>query len=229
MADIPVLSMSALAKKHSDETPGSEAVRLSVPLSSPVFRALWIATVVSNIGGWVHDVAAGWLMTSLSPSPFMVSLVQAATSLPVFLLSIPAGALADVVDRRRLLLAAQLWMMVAAVALGFLTAQGWTTAVLLLALTFVLECGSAASGPAWQAIVPELVPRNQLRSAVTLNSLGINVARAVGPAIGGALVAWAGPSIAFFVNAASFLAVAGVLFRWHRPHEASALPAERFV
>src|SRR5437867_11166748 len=120
-------------------------------------------------------------------------------------------------------------MMAAAVALGFLTAQGWTTAVMLLVLTFLLECGSAASGPAWQAIVPELVPRNQLRSAVTLNGLGINVARAVGPAIGGALVAWAGPSIAFFVNAASFLAVAGVLFRWHRPHEASALPAERFV
>src|SRR5437867_2879711 len=156
MADIPVLSMSALAKKHSNETPGSEAVRLSVPLSSPVFRALWIATVVSNIGGWVHDVAAGWLMTSLSPSPFMVSLVQAATSLPVFLLSIPSGALADVVDRRRVLLVAQMWMMVAALTMGILTATGVTTAVMLLVFTFLLETGTAVSGPAWQAIVPEL-------------------------------------------------------------------------
>lgn len=208
--------------------PRNEAIRLSAPLANPVFRAIWIATVVSNIGGWVHDVAAGWLMTSLSPSPFMVSLVQAATSLPVFLLSIPAGALADVVDRRRLLLFAQFWMMAAAVALGLLTAGGWTTAVLLLVLTFALECGSAADGPAWQAIVPELVPRGQVRSAVTLNGLGINVARAIGPAIGGALVAWAGPATAFLVNSASFLAVAGVLLWWRRPHEKSVLPAERF-
>jgi MFS family permease len=218
--------MSQAGTVSQATTPPPE--RLIAPLGNPVFRAIWLATVVSNIGGWVHDVAAGWLMTSLSPSPLMVSLVQAATSLPVFLLSIPAGALADVVDRRRLLLATQIWMMLGAAALGLLTAQGWTTAVTLLVLTFLIETGSAASGPAWQAVTAELVPKNLLRSAVTLNGLGINVARAVGPAIGGILVAWAGPPTAFLINAASFLAVAGVLLRWRRVRETNALPTERF-
>src|SRR5437899_5247092 len=119
-------------------------------------------------------------------------------------------------------------MMLGAAALGLLTAQGWTTAVMLLVLTFLIETGSAASEPAWQAVTAELVPRNQLRSAVTLNGLGINVARAVGPAIGGIMVAWAGPSTAFLINAASFLGVAAVLLRWRRVRETSALPAERF-
>src|SRR5436309_9419896 len=112
--------MSTFAEKSPQAT-APESIRLSAPLANPVFRAIWIATIVSNIGGWVHDVSAGWLMTSLSTSPFMVSLVQAATSLPVFLLSIPSGALADVVDRRRVLLVAQMWMMVAALTMGILT------------------------------------------------------------------------------------------------------------
>lgn len=221
--------MDAVAKSKPDQALDGDSVRLTAPLSNRVFRWIWLATVITNIGGWVHDVAAGWLMTSLSPSPFMVSLVQAATSLPVFLLSIPAGALADVLDRRRLLLFAQIWMMAAALALGILTAQGWTTAGMLLLLTFALESGTAIEGPAWQAIVPELVSRNQVRSAVTLNGLGINVARALGPAIGGAIVAAAGPATAFFVNTVSFLGVAGVLLWWRRPHEKSVLPAERFL
>jgi MFS family permease len=202
---------------------------LAAPLANSVFLAIWIVTIVSNIGGWVQDIGAAWLMTSLSPSPLMVSLVQAASSLPVFLFSIPAGALADVVDRRRLLLFMQAWMLVAALVLGILTAQGWTTAISLIVMTFLLESGDACSGPAWQAVVPELVPREQLRDAITVSSLGINIARVVGPALGGVLVAAAGPANAFLINAASFLGVGVVLARWRRRAERNPLPVERFV
>jgi hypothetical protein len=128
------------------------------PLRQPLFRSLWIASVASNIGTWMHDVGAVWLMTSLTPSPFMVALMQTATSLPFFLLALPAGALADVIDRRRILLATQGGMMAAAAALGTLTLIGVTTPWWLLALTFVLGLGAALNAPPWQAITPELVP-----------------------------------------------------------------------
>src|ERR1043166_4556522 len=129
------------------------------PLREPLFRALWIAAVASNIGTWMQNVGAAWLMTSLAPSPTMVALVQAATTVPVFLLALIAGALADVVDRRRLLLITQSWMLAAAALLGASTVMGATTPWLLLGLTFALGLGVAMNGPAWQAIVPELVPR----------------------------------------------------------------------
>src|SRR6476646_586152 len=138
------------------------------PLSRPVFRALWIASLVSNIGTWMQNVSAAWAMTSLSPSPFMVALVQAATSLPVFLVGLPAGALADIVDRRRLLLWTQGWMLVITAVLSGLTFLGVVTPWVLLTLTFALGLGAALNAPAWQAIVPELVPRSDLQAAVTL-------------------------------------------------------------
>ena|SRR5690554_919717 len=138
------------------------------PLSLPVFRALWIATIISNIGTWMHDVGAGWLMTSLSPSPLLVALVQAATTLPMFLLALPAGALADIVDRRKMLLSAQVLGLTAAAVLAFLTFQGLTTPWVLLAATFVLGVAAALSAPVFQAIVPELVDKATLPDAVAL-------------------------------------------------------------
>ncbi|MDE3180607.1 MAG: MFS transporter, partial [Acidobacteriota bacterium] len=192
-----------------------------------LFKALWIAAVASNLGTWMHEVGAAWLMTSLSSSPLMVSLIQTAATLPVFLIALTAGALADVVDRRRLLLVTQGWMLGAACLLGILTVLSLTTPWALLALTFLLYAGSALNAPAWQAIVPELVPLDEVPAAVALNSVGFNVARAAGPALGGLIVASAGPSAVFFLNSASFVAVIAVLYRWPRPARESALPAER--
>lgn len=199
------------------------------PLQHRVFRMLWIASVASNIGSWMHEVGAGWLMTSLAPSPLMVALVQAAASMPVFLLALPAGALADIVDRRRYLIASQVWMLAAAATLGGLTLAGLTTAPLLLLFTFAIGIGKAMMMPAWGAIVPEVVPRADLQAAVGLNSMGINVARAVGPAVAGVIVAAAGPGAVFVLNAASFLAVIVALKRWQRPLAPSDLPAERLA
>jgi MFS family permease len=198
------------------------------PLREPAFRALWIASVVSNVGTWMQNVGVAWLMTTLTPSPVLVALIQTATTLPVFLVGLPAGALADLIDRRRLLLVSQSWMLLAAAALSLLTLANLTTPITLLMLTFALGLGGAINSPAWQAIVPELVPRRQLQHAVALNGAGFNLARAVGPAIGGLLVAAAGPGPVFMLNAFSFLATIVVLFRWQRtPRPPSDQPAER--
>ncbi|MBY0267385.1 MAG: MFS transporter, partial [Burkholderiales bacterium] len=186
------------------------------PLGQPLFRALWIATVVSNIGTWVHEVGAGWLMVTLDPSPVMVSLVQAATALPIFLLALPGGALADIIDRRKYLIAVQLWMLLVALLLAVCTALGWTTAWVLLAFTFALACGAALNVPAWAATVHELVPKPQLQAAIALNSLGVNLARAIGPAFAGVVVAVSGAQTAFLLNALSFTAIIVVLVRWRR-------------
>lgn len=193
------------------------------------FRWVWIATIVSNIGGWFQEVAAGWLMTSLSPSPLMVSLVQAATTLPLLLFGLPAGALADILDRRKLLLTMTLWMTAAAAILAVLQLTGTLGAIGLLALVFTAALGTALTAPAWQAIVPELVPRSHLSPAIALNSVGINIARAIGPAAAGVIIAQSGPGIAFAVNALSFLGVAFVIWRWRRVPTRSKLPAEHFL
>lgn len=199
------------------------------PLAHPMFRALWIATVVSSVGSWMHEVGAGWLMVTLNPSPVMVSLVQAAMILPIFFLALPAGALADIVDRRRYLIAAQSWMLGCAALLAFTTFPGWTRDWTLLGLTFALGCGNAMLMPAWSATVPQLVPRDELPAAIALNSMGINLARAVGPALAGVLVAAAGPAPAFLLNAISFTGVIYVLFRWRRAPQPRTMYAERFV
>lgn len=199
------------------------------PLASPMFRALWIATIVSNIGTWMHDVGAGWLMTSLSADPLMVALVQAATTFPMFLLALPAGALADIIDRRWLLIGAQLFGLTAMAILAVLTIAGFTTAWLLLAFTAAISSGAALSAPAFQAIVPELVPGPALQQAVALNSLGINIARAIGPALGGVIIAAAGPGAVFAVNAVSVVGVLIVLLRWQRLAPERHLPAEHLI
>jgi len=170
----------------------------------------------------MQNVGAAWLMALLTPSPLYVALVQSATSLPVFLAGIPAGALADIVDRRKLLLWTQGAMLAAAGILGVMTMAGYTGPMSLLLLTFALGLGSTMNGPAWQAIMPELVPRSELPAAIGLNSAGFNLARAVGPALGGAVVAAASAGPAFLLNAVSFVGVMVVLWMWRRrPRENS--------
>jgi MFS family permease len=198
-------------------------------LGHELFRVLWIASVASNVGTMMQEVGASWLMTQLAPSPLMVALIQTAGALPVFLLSLAAGALADIVDRRRLLIFSQGGMLGAAAGLGILTVFHLTTPLLLLTFTFLLGLGNALTGPAWNAIVPELVPRAEVGAAVSINSVGYNVARAAGPALGGLVVAAAGSGAVFLLNAASFLGVIVVFYRWRRKPRKSVMPAERVV
>ena len=207
----------------SVNTPVAESLHTSqgsawAPLGEPLFRSLWLAAVISYIGTWMQNVGAGWLMTQLTTSPLMVSLVTAATTLPVFLVILPAGALADMVDRRRFLLATQGWMVVAAALLGILTLRHAVTPWMLLVFTFVLGLGAVMNDPAWQAITPEIVSAQSHEAAVALNSVGFNVARAIGPALGGLVIAAAGSGVAFLLNAASFFGVIFFLYRWKRPH-----------
>ncbi len=189
------------------------------PLREPLFRSLWIAAVISYTGTWMQNVGAGWLMTMLTLSPFMIGLVQAAATLPVFLVILPAGALADMVDRRRLLLLSQSWMVLASATLGILTLSGYVTPWVLLLFTFLLGLGAVMNDPAWQAITPEIVSAEQHASAVALNSAGFNVARAVGPALGGLVVASLGCGTTFLLNALSFFGVILFLYHWKRPHQ----------
>jgi MFS family permease len=198
-------------------------------LGVTIFRWLWIASIASNLGAWMQNVGATWLMTILTPSPILVALMQTATSLPVFLVGLPAGAIADVVDRRKLLLISQGWMLLVAVALGVLAALHLLSAGILLLLTFMLGLGSALNAPAWQAIVPELVGKRMVAQAVALNSAGFNLTRAVGPALGGLVVAAYDPSAVFFLNAASFLGVLVVVYMWKRPHVESVGPPENVL
>src|SRR5947209_213242 len=165
-------------------------------------------------------------MTTLTLSPLLVALMQTAISLPILLFGLPAGALADVVDRRKLLLVTESWLLLAALTLGLLTLTGFVSVWTLLAFTFLMGLGAALDGPAWQAVVSDLVERQELPSAVALNIVGINVARAVGPALGGFVVAAAGPAAVFMLNAASFLAVLVVIFRWRRTQVPSDAPPE---
>ncbi len=177
----------------------------------------------------MQDVGAGWLMTSLSSSPSMVALVEAADSIPVMLLALPAGALADIVDRRRFLIAVQVYLLIVAGVLGILTWLDLMTAWGLLGFIFALGVGTAMTMPAWAAIVPDLVPTDELPSAIALNSIAINVSRAIGPAIAGFLVAAVGAWLVFVLNALSYIGILAVLLRWKRDRVKSALPAERFL
>jgi MFS family permease len=196
------------------------------PLREPLFRALWIAAVLSYTGTWMQNVGAGWLMAQITSSPIMVGLVQSAMSLPVFMVSIVAGALADMLDRRRVLLFTQAWMVLAALGLGLLTYAGWVTPALLLLFVFLMGLGNVMNDPAWQAITHEIVSEENFPAAVALNSAAFNVARAVGPALGGLVIAVAGVATVFLLNAASFFGVILVLYGWkRRPHEAP-VPAE---
>lgn len=186
------------------------------PLQVAVFRAVWTASLFSHIGTLMHQVGAAWLMTSLTESPVLVGLLQTAGALPMFLVGLPAGVLADLVPRRTMLLITQGWMLLVSAVIALVTGFGWMQPWLLLVLTFSLGLGSALSLPSWQATVPDLVPREMLGAAISLNSIGFNTARSFGPALGGLIVAAAGPEAVFVLNTVSFVGII-VVFSWWRP------------
>ena len=196
------------------------------PMRYPVFRAVWFASLLANFGALIQSVGAAWLMISIAQSADMVALVQASIALPIMLLSLVAGALADNRDRRVVMLGTQVFMLAVSVVLAACAWAGLITPWLLLLFTFLIGCGSAFNAPAWQASVGDMVPRTELPGAVALNSLGFNIARSVGPAIGGAIVAAAGAAAAFAVNAASYVALIVVLARWRPVRAPAILPRE---
>lgn len=200
-----------------------------VPLRHPAFRLLWLANLCSNTGMWMQNTGAGWLMTSLAPSPLMVSLVQVAALLPVFLFGLPAGALADILDRRLYLIVAQGWIALSGAFLALLTFAGGIGPWGLLAFTFAIGAGTAMTGPAWAATTPELVPRKDLTQAIVLNGIGFNLTRAIGPAIGGFTVALAGPEATFALNALCFIVVIFALLAWKPQRAPRSLPKEHFL
>jgi len=213
--------------RQGSKTGNSASGGAWTPFRSMPFAMLWTATVVSNVGTWMHDVGAGWLMTTLSPSPVMVSLVQAATTLPVFLFALVAGAVADIVDRRLLLLIVNLLMGVLAGLFAVIVASGQASVELLLIFTFLLGTGAAFVAPAWQAIVPSLVAKKDLAAAVALNSMGINISRAIGPALAGVLITAVGLASPFALNALSFVGILAALFFWKSEKTAGTqLPPE---
>ncbi len=196
------------------------------PLRVALFRNLLIADLVSDIGTFMQNVGAAWLMVSLHAGPGYVALVQTAASLPYFLLALPAGSAGDIFDRRRLVLSTESWMMAVALILAILTMGGLTSPWLLLVLTFALSAGDAFENPTWRAILPELVSKDDLAAASALNGIEFNLARAVGPALAGMVIAVAGVSTAFLANVISFCGVIVVVARWKRPVRKQTAPPE---
>ena len=205
---------------------GSKEASAFAPFRTRVFTVLWAATVIGNIGSWVRDTASAWMMTELAPTPAMVALVQAAGSLPIFLLSLPAGALSDILDRRRLMVFIQAGLCLVSLTLATLTALGLLGPGALLGLTLLAGIGAALAGTVWQAIVPELVPPGSLRPAVALNSLGINISRAIGPALAALLILSAGVPAAYLLDVSSYLVIIAALLWWRRRLETPEVPEQ---
>lgn len=203
-----------------------ERISTLAPFRHETFRTIWIASLASNFGGLIQAVGAAWMMTSISSSQDMVALVQASTAAPIMLFSLISGALADNLNRRSLMLTAQVFMLLVSITLTVFAYLDLLTPWLLLCFTFLLGCGVALNNPAWQASVGDMVPREVLPSAVTLNSVGFNITRSVGPAIGGAIVAAAGAAAAFAVNACSYLTLIYALVRWSPEKRDNSLPRE---
>lgn len=200
------------------------------PFRHKTFAVMWVATLVANIGSWMYAAACGWLMTNLSPAPLMVSLVQVAATLPMFVLAIPAGALVDIVDKRRFLIFGEVLITLSASAFAILVWLHLVTPWSLLIFAFLVATGEALTAPAWEAVVSLLVPKRDLPMAVAANSVSVNISRAVGPALGGALLGTIGVSTPFVLNAASNLGVIGALAWWPQPARArSKLPPEHFA
>jgi len=196
------------------------------PLKTPAFRNLLIADIVSDVGAFMQTVGAAWLMVSLNAGPMYVALTQTAAALPFFLFALPAGAIGDIVDRRKLILVTETWMVLVALFLAGLTLAGVMSPVMLLILTFALSAGDAFESPTWRAVLPELVPKKDLAAASALNGIEFNFARAIGPALAGILIAAAGVGTAFLVNAASFIGVLIVIARWKRAVHKRTTPRE---
>lgn len=198
------------------------------PLRHRLFAVIWAATIIGSIGSFVRDVTSAWLVTDLSSSPAAVAMVQAAATLPVFLLAIPAGVLSDMLDRRKLLICVQLLLASVSVCLVILSLIDQHSVASLIMLTFIGGIGVALMGPTWQAIVPELVDKKDFKNAVGLNSLGINIARAVGPALGGLLLASMGAAFTYGVDVLSYAVVIAALIWWKRPATQRDALSERF-
>ena len=215
-----------MTDNESGAEPSSTRDSALAPLRQVVFRRVWIASTLSNLGGMIQTVGAAWMMISLAESASMVALVQASVSLPTTLLALVAGATADSLDRRKVLLVAQIFMLIVSLVLMTCAWTGLLTPWLLLLLTFLIGCGLAFNAPAWQASVGDMVSRRDLPSAVSLNSMGFNIARSIGPAVGGAIVAAIGAAAAFAINTLCYIPLIAVLARWRRPETPNALPRE---
>lgn len=213
------------------ETSGATSTRKSGSLAAafrhPVFAVIWTATLVSNVGGWMYSAASGWLMTSLNPDPLVVALVQTATTLPVFLFALPAGALADIFDKRKFLIVFEVLNTALCAIYAAMVGFGLATPDNLLLFTFLIGAAGAFILPAWQSVVPQLVPKEDLTSAVAANSVGVNISRALGPALGGAAIVGFGIVSPFWINAISNLGVLGALLWWRPNSSKTALPTER--
>src|SRR5712691_9114246 len=196
------------------------------PLRTPTFRNLFLADVISDMGTFMQSVGSAWLMVSFGAGPMLVALTQTASTLPFFVFALPAGSLGDIVDRRRLILYTEAWMVVVAVVLTVATIGGFMSPWLLLGLTFALSAGDAIETPTWRAILPELVDKADLAAASALNGIEFNLARAVGPALAGLLIATAGVGTAFAVNVLSFFGVILLVARWKRPIRHRTTPPE---
>jgi MFS family permease len=220
----PPPNPGAVARAH----PGAPPPAWSA-LRYQVFRYLWIATVVSNVGSWMYNAASGWLMTSLNPNPFIVSLVQVANSLPLFLFALPAGALADMIDKRRFILALEILTSLFSALFALLIAIHVVTPGVLLLFTFLLAILGALETPAWQAIVPLLVPQPALSAAIAANSVGVNISRVLGPALGGVVILSLGIAAPFWLDAVSNVGVIAVILWWRPPARARSLPAEHLT
>jgi len=222
------LLCATIASMSTSPTAEASASALA-PFATPVFRMLWLAWLAANVTMWMNDVAAAWLMTTLTESPVLVALVQTASTLPVFLLGLPSGALADILDRRRYFAATQLWVALNAVVLAVLSLADALTAPLLLALTFTNGIGLAMRWPVFAAIVPDIVPRAHLPQALALNGIAMNLSRIVGPVVAGGILAAFSSAWVFVLNAVLAFTAFLLILRWRSQHKESALPGERFV
>jgi MFS family permease len=212
----------------SDATSPTKSASLATAFRYPAFAVIWTATLISDVGGWMYNAASGWLMTSLNPDPLVVALVQTANTLPVFLFAMPAGALADIFDKRRFLIVVEVLYTALCAIYAAMVGLGLATPDNLLLFIFLIGAAGAITVPAWQSIVPQLVPKEDLTSAVAANSVGVNASRALGPALGGAAIVGLGIVSPFWINAVANLGVLGALLWWRRPNPSNAvLPAER--
>lgn len=225
----PAAQFRLMVSVSESDPPKAPSPLSMSPLSIPIFRAIWFASLASNFGGLIQSVGAQWMMTSLSASPQMIALVPAATTLPIMLLSLWAGAVADNLDRRVVMLLSQMFMLAVSAVLALFAWLGLVTPWSLLGFTFLIGCATAINGPAWQASVGDMVPRASLPNAVSLNSMGFNMARSLGPALGGVIVAAAGAAAAFLVNALSYIGLVLVLARWRPERPPQLLPRERMA
>jgi MFS family permease len=215
------------SKRLNMTDPGTrQTASLWRPLRSPTFRNLLVADIASDVGTFMQSVGAAWMMVSLNAGPLYVALTQTASALPFFVLALPAGAIGDIVDRRKLILLTEIWMAAVAIVLAGVTLGGLLSPMLLLVLTFALSAGDAIESPTWRAVLPELVSKEDLAAAAALNGIEFNFARAIGPALAGVVIAVWNVGTAFVVNAASFLGVIVVIARWKRPVHKRMTPPE---